>query len=125
MPHCEYCLKDIPAGEKPVTYFFIVIDAGTVLPKTKKGLKKHVEDNHHQIRVCKMCEKHIFVEREFHKTSSLKKSPSPKRRSSPKKRTPSPRRRSSPKKKTPTPKKRSPRTSSQRRSRTKQLPIFS
>jgi hypothetical protein len=113
MVHCEYCLSDIPKGEKTTKYFFIVIDAGEILPKNTKDMKQHVEDNHHQISVCSKCENHIFVERKFHtekspspkrKSSPKKKSPSPKRKSSPKKKSPSPKRKSSPKKKSPSPK---------------------
>ncbi len=105
MVHCQYCLKDLPKGQKTTTYYFIVIDAGTVLPKTKSGIRKHVDDHHHQIDVCPGCEKNIFVEREAAspKRSPKRKSASPKR--SPKRKTASPKR--SPKRKTASPKRKS------------------
>lgn len=110
MVHCQYCLKDLPKGQKTTTYYFIVIDAGTVLPKTKSGIRKHVDDHHHQIDVCPGCEKNIFVEREAEsaspKRSPKRKSASPKRKTaSPKRKSASPKRKSaSPKRKTASPK---------------------
>ena len=61
MVACEYCLKDMPKGEKRTRCFFIVIEHDE--PIHKDGLEAHVDENHHQIMVCKKCEKKIFSEK--------------------------------------------------------------
>jgi hypothetical protein len=58
---CEYCLKKCKKGEKRVRYFFIVIEHDE--PIHSDGIEAHVDENHHQIMVCKKCEKSVFKSR--------------------------------------------------------------
>jgi hypothetical protein len=61
MVACEYCLKDLPKGQKRTRYFFIVIEKDDKIHPD--GIEAHVDQHHHQIKVCKGCEKTIFTER--------------------------------------------------------------
>jgi hypothetical protein len=58
MVTCEYCLKELPDRQKRTTYYFILIKPDT--PIHPEGIEKHVEENHHKIKVCKKCENNIF-----------------------------------------------------------------
>ena len=60
MVECEFCQKELKKGERRKRYFFIVIEEGDKIHPD--GLEKHVEENHHQIKVCKKCEKKCFSE---------------------------------------------------------------
>jgi hypothetical protein len=61
MVHCEYCQKALPKGTRRKKYFFIYVEEGE--PIHPDGLEAHVDENHHEIKVCKKCEKKIFCEK--------------------------------------------------------------
>lgn len=58
MVECEYCNKELPKGQKRVTYYFLVMEPGEKIHP--KGVKAHVDEHHHVIKVCKTCEKKCF-----------------------------------------------------------------
>ena len=87
---CEYCKKECKKAEKRVRYFFIVVEHEE--PIHPEGIEAHVDENHHQIMVCKKCEQSIFKDRSSfqeldheEKASPKRKSPTRKAKASPKK----------------------------------------